>query len=71
VFSWGIESLNQIGSEQITVSENIDAYFLPIGSAPSILNGSVAWFDYDGNGRKDAFLAGDRDGVRSMFIYEF
>ena len=71
VFSWGIESLNQIGSEQITVSENIDAYFLPIGSAPSILNGSVALFDYDGNGRKDAFLAGDRDGVRSMFIYEF
>jgi len=71
VFSWGVETLNELGSEKIIVGENIDTYFLPIGSARSVINGDVAWFDYDGNGRKDAFLSGLRAGDRAMFIYEF
>jgi len=71
VFAWGLETLNTLGSEKIIVAENIDTYLLPIGSAPSIVSGGLAWFDYDGNGRKDVFLSGERAGAVSMFIYEF
>ncbi len=71
ILTWGIESLSQLGSEKIVVEENIDTFFLPIGIAASVLNGDVAWFDYDGNGRKDAFLSGDFAGDRAIFIYEF
>lgn len=71
IFSWGIESLQELGSEKITVSENIDSFFLPIAETRSIVSGAIAWFDYDGNGRLDAFLSGDQAGARSIFIYEF
>jgi len=71
LFSWGIESLDRLGSEKVLVAENIDRYLLQIGSAQMVLNGAVAVFDYDGNGRKDVFLSGDLAGDRSMFIYEF
>ena len=71
LFSWGIESLDRLGSEKVIVAENIDRYLLQIGSAQMVLNGAVAVFDYDGNGRKDVFLSGDLAGDRSMFIYEF
>lgn len=71
LFGWGIETLNALGSEKVIVAENIDTYFLQIGGAQAVLNGYVAWFDYDGNGRTDAFLSGENAGDRAMFIYEF
>ncbi|HAY35480.1 MAG: VCBS repeat-containing protein [Rhodothermales bacterium] len=71
VFAWGLETLDTVGSEKIIVAENIDTFLLPLGSAPSILLGGIAWFDYDGNGRKDVFLSGNRSGTVTMFIYEF
>lgn len=71
IFSWGIENINQIGSEKIVAAENIDLFLLPIGTAYSVINGFVDIFDYDGNGRKDAFLSGDVGGNRAIFIYEY
>lgn len=71
ILTWGIENLNQIGSEKVVAAENIDLFMLRIGSPSSVLNGHVSWFDYDGNGRKDAFLSGDLAGERAIFIYEF
>ncbi|MDA1028081.1 MAG: VCBS repeat-containing protein [Bacteroidetes bacterium] len=71
ILTWGIENLNQIGSEKVVAAENIDLFLLRIGSPSSVLNGHVSWFDYDGNGRKDAFLSGDLAGDRAIFIYEF
>lgn len=65
----GFTGLDTDEQQRLVVLEQIDGQMLNVLDIRSIRNGTVKWFDYDGNGRMDLFLMGRSGGqiIRQLF----
>lgn len=71
LFVQGISDPAVITGQRLVVYRNDSGSLTMISDARSAVFGGAAWVDYDGNGRQEIILTGERDDQRRVIIYEF